>query len=238
MSEDSVEVDKNLYEVLTNYGLDAAIKFAEERNTQDLIKKGTELTQDIKEFIVKASFQEVKTLTITLRKISLPESLTKLFEFTTKKDAVRFAEKELVIDHKEFVELIMNAEHFGFYHARKHKEFIPEHLQSFDPSPIGKRDPESGKLSKEGKKAFSKISSIFKQRRQLNVHWFYFAFEWHCFFFDYSDLMSGHWAAGDHIHYISYLWGIPGDQVWNGFDSRDYSPAKAHIRYTHDYRQR
>lgn len=237
MSE-SVEVDKHLYEELTNKGLEAAIQFSQSRLAQELINKGTEINTEMQEYIVKTAMYEVKQLTTTLRKISLPSGLVKLFEIGNKKEAKRFAENELVIKDDDFVNLIMNAEIFGFHHYRKHKEFIPADLKSFEPKDIGKADPETGKLTKEGRKAFTKIREIFKQRRQLNVHMFQSGFEWHCFFFDFSDLLGGHWTAGDHIHYVSHLWGMSGQEVWQGFEARDYSPAKAHIRYTHKLRER
>ena len=181
---------------------------------------------------------EVRLLTSTLRSFALPQDLAHLFEIESKKEAERFAERELVLKDSDFVNLIMGAENFGFFHRRKHREFVPAHLGKINPNNIGNADSKTGPLTKEGKKEFRKIAEIFRQRRQLSVHWFEFGFEWHCFFFDGGDLLGGHWSAGDHIHYLSHLWGIPGTQVWEGFDARDFSPAKAHIRYAHNMRDR
>ena len=238
MADQSIEVDQHLYEILTNQGLEPAMRFAESRITQELVQKGTEITPQIQEYIVKTSMHEIKQLTTALRKHSLPADLVKLFEIGSKKEAKRFAENELVIKDEDFVNLIMNAQLFGFHHSRKHKEFVPDELKNFDPKNFGKADPETGQFTKEGKKAFTKITEIFKQRRQLNVHWFQSGFEWHCFFFDFKDLLGGHWAGGDHIHYLSHLWGLSSEEVWNGFDTRDFSPAKAHIKYIHNLRER
>ena len=237
MADKSGEVDQHLYEVLSNQGLEAAISFAQTRNLQDLIDKGTEITAEIREYIVKTSVHEVKQLTMALRKTFLPENLVHLFDIKTKKEAERFAEKELVINDKDFIELIFGAERYGFHHSKKHREFVPEHLKNFDPHGLTKAD-ESGKFTAEGKKAFTKIMQIFKDRKQLSVHWFQFEFEWHCFFFDGRDLLGGHWKGGDHIHYLSYLWNIPGDKIWKGFDTRGDTPPNVHIKYVHNMRER
>jgi len=238
MSEESIKVDKNLYEVLTHEGLESAIQFAQTRLTDEFSKKRLEINLELQEFIVKSAWQEVKSLTQTLRKFSLPPDLVKLFEIDSKKDVKRFAENDLVIKDSDFVKLILNAETFGFHHQRMHKEFIPEDLKTFDPREIAKVDPQTKQFTKEGKKAVTKITQIFKQRKQLSVHWFQFGFEWHCFFFDGGDLLGNHWVGGDHIHYVSHLWGLSSEEVWNGFQERGYSPSKAHIKYIHNMRER
>ncbi len=58
------------------------------------------------------------------------------------------------------------------------------------------------------------------------------------FFFDAQDLLEGHWVAGDHIHYTSYLWGSNMRSVWEGLDSRKFKPKSEHIRYKHNLRER
>lgn len=232
-----VKVDLHLYHALQAGGIDAAIQFSEARAEGMLKAKGTEISRDIKEYIVKNAVAEVRQLTTDIRKAHLSDSLVKLLEAKSKKAALKVIDKELVLEQDEFAKFIENAELFGYFHERKHKEFVPPDLRNVDHKVFGNADPKTGELTKEAKKAFNQVAQIIKTRRQLSVHLFHFGFEWHCFYFDFSDLLKGHWVGGDHIHYLSHHWGISSAQVWDGFDGKGASPGHAHIRYRHDLRE-
>lgn len=238
MSEQEGSVDQNLFAVLMAEGIEPAIHFAERRIIQDLANKGVEKKPELAGFIMTSAREEVRRLTMELRKLSLAPGLTKLFEFKTKKEAERFAENELTIQQSEFANLIANAHLYGFNHSTKRKEFVPEELQNFDPMKFGEHDPITKRLTKQGQKSFNIIKEIFDKRRQLHVHFFQSEYEWHCFYFDFQDLLSQHWAGGDHIHYLSHLWGVSSQVIWDGFENRNFSPKKAHIKYVHNLRER
>jgi len=234
----SADVDKNLFEVLLNEGIESAQLFAEIRAKKRLTQRGTSITPTLNEMIVRSSRQEIQQLVHTIREISLKPELVRLFNAKDKKSAIKIAENDVVMDQDDLVKLITLAQLFGFIHTRKHKEFVPEHLKNLDHSKLFNRLPGSNEFTAEAKKEFTKITQIFKERRQLNVHWFQSELEWHCFYFDFSDVMGRHYRKGDHIHYISHLWGQSSVSIWQGFDSRWTSIKGAHIRYEHDYRDR
>jgi len=233
----SIEVDKDLFDVLKSKGLEAAIKFSENRSLAMLQSRGVTITQELKEYAIRNAVTEVKSLTAKIRNANLSSNLVKLLDAGNKRKAQRIAERDLVLQDQELSDLIGQAHLYGYEYRCKHKEFRPADLAVPSVHDLAKADPETGKFTREGKKAFNRIQAIFAQRRILHVHWFQFGLEWHCFFFDRSDLMGGHWSEGDHIHYLSHLWGLSSDEVWNGFEDRNYSPGKVHIRFTHDLRQ-
>ena len=232
-----IKVDQNLYKVLRSYGVEAAIQFAEMRAIESFKLQKMSITPELLDHVSKNAVAEVKEITGSFRKGNLSVTLVKLFEAESKKEALKIIKTELVLGQEEFVELIGNAHLYGFIHKRKHKEFIPDDLKTFNPMAMGRFDPVTKEPTKEAKKAFNQIGEIFDKRRQLNVHWFQFGFEWHCFYFDFGDLLKSHWKAGDHIHYLSHHWGISADKIWNGFEKPGFSPGD-HVRYQHDLRER
>lgn len=230
-----VQVDKFLYEALLRGGVGFAIEFAEARALKAIILKGVPITPELRSHIAINAVTEVRKLTADIRAAHLSSTLNKLLEAKSKKEALKIIDKELVLDHNELFTLISNPHLFGFEYRRKHKEFIPKDLRNIDPTKMTTKDGKPGEMTDEGKKVFRQITQIFKTRRQLNVHWFQFGIEWHCFYFDFGDLLRGHWVEGDHVHYISHLWGKSSDEVWNSFDKNE-SPSRTHIRFRHDLR--
>jgi hypothetical protein len=192
----------------------------------------------LREHIAKNAKMEVRMLTSNLRKKHLSTPLVRLFEAKSKKAALKIIKNALILDQDELLKLISTPQLFGFNHSRKHKEFVSDDLSNIDYAALGKAGSESNEFPNKSMKAFRQIVQVFKTRRQLSVHLFQFGFEWHCFYFDFSDLLQQHWSGGDHVHYLSHLWGISRDKVWNGFDKRNFSPGHAHISYRHNLRDR
>jgi hypothetical protein len=78
------------------------------------------------------------------------------------------------------------------------------------------------------------MDALRMEEKRVVAHMFSKGAKWHCFFFDFSDILGEH-HAGPHLHYLSHRWTTPGltrESVWAAFDSRKNSlPRGQHIAY-------
>ncbi len=166
----------------------------------------------------------------------VPDHLQKLLEIDKKAELVKYS-KNLVIEKEQFAMLVHNCHRIGYRHARKTKDFVPEHLHPNNEEVASLSSIKTGEtLSKDALKFVQKISQSFKQRRLLVAHVFYNDSQWHIFYFDQRDLEDfekNHWKEGSHIHFVNYLWPDynPSD-LWVLFDKANASiGGKIHIRF-------
>jgi hypothetical protein len=150
-----------------------------------------------------------------ISKIGLPKDIKSLLQARDKRGAERLGSRVTIRENDLFL-AIHNCGQIGFSHRSKFCEFIPTHLH------VDRED-----FVKDGKpqeKAVKKASSLFKFRRQVQVHFFESKSLWHCFYFSYEDIENetdNHWKMGAHLHYVSYLWpNLEAAKVWESFEKR------------------
>jgi len=163
---------------------------------------------------------------------SVPSNLVRLFEIEKKSELESYS-KTLEINDRDFVELVMNCHQLGYKHFRKHKEFVPDHLNLSDDLKSIKTNP---------KKVMRTISAIFDARKYISAHLFIdqtSQSRWHLFYFDFNDLRhdeESHWIGGSHAHFVNYLWPqhSPKD-LFDNFENRKTNiSGKLHIRFKQD----
>ncbi len=158
----------------------------------------------------------------------IPEMLANLLAATKKSESEKVA-KNLTIQENDLFRLINNCTQLGFTCLSRFPEFVPEHLNITEDD---RKNITTGTL----RKVSSKLSSLFVFRKNVHVHLFERASEWHYFYFSYNDIESdaeNHWKHGPHIHYISHLWpNIDADRVWSAFNKRRTRiSGSLHIRF-------
>ncbi len=168
----------------------------------------------------------------------VPQYLADLLALERKKDLKKIAAR-ITIKQRDFSLLITNCQKIGYLHQIRYNDFIPSHLSptKSEMTSMGKKD-EAGKMIKEGRKAISKIASMFDQRRYLVAHAFRNSTRWHIFYFDQRDTKSSeenHWQAGAHIHFVNDLWpNLDPSKLWEDLGSAKGSVAGAlHIKFDH-----
>lgn len=228
------EREKALADIILKQGRKVAVGVTAVAIQESVARAGGDLPDHLLECIWFVANADIQKICLGVREKLLPPKLVELLAARSKKIAVRIAERELALSMKEFSDFILWADACGFSHARKHKEFVPDIAKQFDPKKFGDHDPETRILTKDGKKQFNVIKEVFKTRKQFSAHWFEEGSEWHCFYFDQHDLTEGHWMGGNHIHYVSHLWGLSADQVWANFDSRKNPTNHAHIKFSRE----
>lgn len=172
----------------------------------------------------------------SVRNQIINRDLAKLLSATDKKTAIRIAERELDLSSEDFTNLIVSANLIGFDHDLIKFEFYPDITSRLNPVDLLNVDKDTNEFTKEGKKQFNIIKETFEKRKMLYSHWFEYENEWHCFYFDQNDLNSGHWTAGDHMHYISHLWNYDKNDLKEKMKNRKLNIDKVHIKYSHNFK--
>lgn len=190
---------------------------------------------EVKEAFVQEKLRDRKK---SMDLIKPPVEITRLLQAPKKRKAISVASR-MVITDADLMALLVNTDKMGFTYKKKFPKFMPEHLRISPKEAEAAKNAPTGKLHGDAATFMSKLRGGFEQRKNMHVHMLEKGSEWHCFFFDYNDAFSTgmgkepHWAHGDHIHYISHLWGWDFDSstVWDALDNRDHRLPSVHIRY-------
>ncbi len=176
-----------------------------------------------------------------LRKIrarGVPAVFKNLFALGRKKEVKRFC-KHLNLRGRDLADLVINAELCGYSHYRLHREYASEEHKPTPEEEEALRSNGIGKFkSKAAERFVRKIDQRYNKRKNVNVHLFANGKEWHLFYFTFQEAFGeqlrkpSHWVRGDHIHYISHLWGHDLEEIMRRIQKPQYSLGGAHIRYT------
>jgi hypothetical protein len=173
----------------------------------------------------------------------VPESperavLLKLFAFDKKKELEKYC-RSAVINSSVFADFILECElaEFPFLHEIHYRDHVPEQLNLTDADLAALAANPVGPLQPAAKKAVTKMSQTFRDRRYLVGHIFYVPdlSRWHFFQFDQRDLEDeeNHWKEGAHIHFLNWLWpNYDPKTLWNNFTlGRAKMNDSLHVRY-------
>ncbi len=158
-NDEEITVNRQIYDDIESYGLKNAIQLLDERQLKSLKARGVEINHQLIEYVAKTSVAEIKNETAKIRQIFLSKGLNDLLNAASKKDSEKIA-KKITITDKELVKFITNANLCGFHHFRKHREFVPDHLQNIDMKNLTKTEPGSKTLSKPAQKTLKKITQV------------------------------------------------------------------------------
>ncbi len=168
------------------------------------------------------------------------DGLVHLFNTTSKAKLEKYC-RDFVLRQTDLVMWIMIAQTGGldaYRYASHFDDKVPAHLHPTDEERAAIGKSEIGQpLPEKAKKAMSKISQLFVERRHFCAHLFYTLDEqyWFLFYFDQRDLAkrNNHWKYGPHVHLISHHWpNLQVDEVWQRVQRGDAKfTNKLHLRY-------
>lgn len=218
---------------------DDDFELAVEKQIQIVMRsRGLPLNSITLEIIKKHAKEVAESIKMEARDKGFPESIKKLFASKRKNDLTRIA-KNIVISMDDISHMILNCDLLGYKHSRKHISFYPEGT-----FPVPEEEEAFSQIELPGeitgdlaRKYVNKINEIFEKRRCLSAHLFEKNEEWHIFYFDFNDIFTpkdeNHFVGGQHVHYISFLWGknIDKQTVWEKFKYRDIKINSVHIKY-------
>lgn len=202
------------------------------------IAKGYSITPQLAVEILVAAKFKADELIEKHRRLGVPQVFNSLFTINKKAETEKYC-NTITICARELSLLATNYDQIGFKHRRHHSQVVPQHLRPTDKEKSAFFYNGVGALStKEAKTFVRKTTNTFKERKNINAHLFERNEEWHLFYFTYDDINAGakgkrpHWSAGDHIHYISHLWALDKEYLWQQIISSDKRPFNGiHIRY-------
>lgn len=170
----------------------------------------------------------------SIHKMTAPSPIAdfqKLFEAPTKADAQRLA-NQLVLDTRQFGDLIVIANRLGFTHELVTKEWAPDFAarvpEIMDQIAAGSKSDDP-KVKKKGTAGFNLIKQLFIQRKLLFSHFFVRENEWHVFYFSGEDYFGGHFDH-PHVHYASHLWNHDLATVKAELQKKDFRFSTAHLQ--------
>jgi hypothetical protein len=171
-----------------------------------------------------------------IRAEGIAPGIIELFEAPTKKAAIDVA-RRLTITNTQFANLVINAQwQLGYRHRQRIRDFRPNHHEAFsdDISRALGRIKGPGPVSADVAKDLRKMNALSSEHKHVVAHLFSKGAKWHCFFFDFDDLLGEH-HTGPHLHYISHRWSVPGvtcETVLDAFETRRNSlPRGEHIKF-------
>ncbi|MCC7404316.1 MAG: hypothetical protein IT288_07955 [Bdellovibrionales bacterium] len=155
----------------------------------------------------------------------------KLFEATTKADAQRLA-SQLVLDARQFGDLITIANGLGFTHELVTKQWAPDfaaRVPAIMDQIVAGSKSEDPKVKKKGAAGFNLINQLFIQRKLLFSHFFVRDIEWHVFYFSGEDYFGAHFDH-PHVHYASHLWNHDLATVKAELQKKDFRFSTTHLQ--------
>lgn len=176
------------------------------------------------------------------------DKLVKLFNIEDKKSVKKYC-RNLEISSEDLFHIILVGRSAGlrpYLYACHFDQNTPSHLYPTDRDLSALASNGVGVMSRSARKAATKMSQIFLDRRLFSAHLFYTQSQkyWHLFYFDQRDLDSdrNHWkAGGPHIHYTRESFcHEPLSVIWRAICTSPPRPPKTsmHVRYDyhHNYR--
>jgi hypothetical protein len=150
---------------------------------------------------------------------------------TQKKDVLRLDGSHLITSD-DLHAFVYNCDQIGFTHSSWFEEYLPPNVSRKDlPKVIHAKAGAAIEVVGNTNLSERQLKSVMNQRKNTSVHFFSKGETWHCFFFSYNDIRGKHGAMGEHVHYLSHLWGMPKDEVESQLKQRDYSLSSIHIKW-------
>ncbi len=147
----------------------------------------------------------------------------------------------LTITHEGLALIISNCDLIGFKYTRKHHEFIPEDITPTAQEEMAFFDAPTGPLqSKDANKFVSKFKQLPLKRKFITAHLFESVENtnvWHILFFDRKEIIEpkgkNHYKDGEHIHFISHLFGNQMNklQILVDLENNKSTKGSEHIKY-------
>jgi hypothetical protein len=170
-----------------------------------------------------------------VRSRGIAGNLRKLLAAKRKADAKRWA-ASMVLEQRDFTDLIQNSGAIGLSHHERFQEFLPEGRE-LTPAEATVLFANRGEGTPES--VTRRVRQILVEREYRASHLFADSRDrWHLFIMTFVDLagdaLTGahHWKHGPHVHYLSYLFNpsLTKMTVWRALDGRRHSLPSMHIR--------
>jgi predicted acetyltransferase len=216
--------------------LEDIAKFRADMVRFKLQKRGVPLTPEVEAEVDKFETYILERMRKKWEAKGVPNQFVQLFSAQKKKDAERIV-NQMTIRQQDFTHLLFNCGQIGFERVSKHPQHYPKHLLTTDDEQEAFHKNGVGLLQGLAKKFVNKVMNSVNERRCVSAHMLSTGSEWHCFYFSYEDAFgvekdgNNHWKEGNHVHYISHLWGLDKAHVWSELDKRQSKIKSAHIRY-------
>lgn len=172
-----------------------------------------------------------------VRARGISQGLRDLVGAKRKKDAARIADG-LVVDAREFHDLVLNCHRLGLSHHSKHLEFAPEERLLSDEERETLLDSGDDNGLPAGRKVAAKVRQLIVEREHRSVHLFANSTdEWHCFFMSFKDISTeagNHWREGAHLHFVNHVFDprmLSKKKVWRALQERVHRIPTVHVRY-------
>lgn len=174
------------------------------------------------------------------------EEILNIFNFHNKREVEKYC-KDLVITSEGLTSLILagQVQAMSPYSYQCHFfEGTPDHLNPTKEELNALGSNGVGKIKGQAKKAVTKMSQVFVERKLLAAHLFFTQTHkyWHLFYFNQRDikLNRNHWKNGPHIHYASdTITKTPLNEIWNSVcSSKPSFPKSIHIRYDYHHNRK
>ena len=166
------------------------------------------------------------------------DDLIKLFKINSKRELEKHC-RALTIRDVDFVAFILCVRTGGLEPYRYASRFFDHPMPHLTPTPdelTALAQNGIGPLQGKARKAVTKVSQFFVDRRAFAAHLFYTPdYEhWHLFYFDQRDTadVGNRWKHGAHIHFISSLWpNLALPAIWRQAQTGNIRVRTIHIRY-------
>lgn len=220
------------------HDLEGVYQAGAEIELQQLELRGVPITAEVLAHVEARHAALLAKKKAEIHRAGIRDYIKQMLRATRKADATRLAEA-MILQGDDFLHLVHNCDQIGLSHHVKHHEFLHDDRRLTPEDHAALASNGVGPLSPEASKANRKINQIFREREHRSVHLFANSRAWHCFFLSYGDVAGDpdtgkqHWTHGQHIHYLSHLWGrdVTREGVWAELDSPKYSLKTVHIRF-------
>lgn len=162
------------------------------------------------------------------------DHIVALFQATTKKDAESLA-KGMTITISEFAALRLQCESLGYSHSDIYVNYAPADIDLND-LPVIIEKTQDGKIEKIGATPLSEgqLARVLNQRKRMHIHIFEKGKECHCLYGTFRDMRGEHGEMGEHLHYVSHLWGITKELLINNLTQKKHQSIGTHIKFVRE----
>lgn len=224
--------------VVVMHDLDGVFQAMAEIKLRELELRGVAIDDEVLARVDAWRAASLANRKAEIHRAGVRDYIKQLLRATRKADALRLAQA-MILQGDDFLRLTHNCDQIGLSHDVKHHEFLHEDRRLTPEDHAALASNGVGPLSPEASRANNKIGQIFREREHRSVHLFANSRVWHCFFLSFRDVAGDpdtgaqHWAHGQHIHYLSHLWGrdFTREGVWAELDQPKYGLKTVHIRF-------
>lgn len=197
-----------------------------------LREKGS-LTDDMREFIAKKSFQQAHERIIEILKTPIPENFKQLFHCKSKKEQVKCLKNSQISTNQLACLYFYANNNFGYTLSHYYNEHRPIGWENLQYPILGFKE-DSGDITSVGSTTLTdgQIKSAIDQRKVIIAKFLDNSDSWHCFFFTFRSITGKETGETPHIHYLSHLWNYDRKYVFDQLQSRNYNLDSLHLNFT------